>query len=150
VEAHRSGIIVQWYENRDDESSNIQLPDIGGSTPTINSTSEIPVDWQGTQRESVEDSPSPENEILGATEFDDLSATDETIRTFALWIGECSGLLGATREVTSLGNPGEIETMNPKRWTSEQGAGAGVPAEERLRVLEWLLPACGVTMVVED
>ena len=43
-EARRSGMIVQCYKGRDDESTNILLPDVGGSTPTINSTSEIPVD----------------------------------------------------------------------------------------------------------
>jgi hypothetical protein len=46
-EARRSGMIVQWYEARDDESTNVRLPDIGGSTPTINSMSEIPVDPDG-------------------------------------------------------------------------------------------------------
>jgi len=63
-------------------------------------------------------------------------ASDETIETFALGIGECSGLLGATIEVTTLENPGEIETINPKRWTSEQGAAAVVAAAERSRILE--------------
>jgi hypothetical protein len=32
-------------------------------------------------------------------------------------------------EVTTLEDPGEIETINPKRWTSEQGAAAVVAAE---------------------
>jgi hypothetical protein len=129
-EARRSGMIVQWYEGRDDESTNVRLPDIGGSTPTINTTSEIPVDRDGKPRESGEDSPTPDIEILGATAFDDLLASDETIETFALRIAQCSGLLGATMEVTTLEEPGEIETINPKRWTSEQGAAAVVAAEE--------------------
>jgi hypothetical protein len=94
------------------------------------------MDPDGKPRESGEDSPTPDIEILGATAFDDLLASDETIETFALRIGECSGLLGATMEVTTLGNPGEIETINPKRWTSEQGAAAVVAAEERPRILE--------------
>jgi hypothetical protein len=130
-EARRSGRIVQWYEGRYDESTNVRLPDIGGSTPTINSTSEIPIDPPGKPKESGEDSPTPDIEILGATAFDDLLASDETIESFALRIGECSGLLGATMEVTTLENPGEIETINPKRWTSEQGAAAVVAAEEK-------------------
>jgi len=129
-EARRSGMIVQWYEGRYDKSTKVRLPDIGGSTPTINTTSEIPVDPDGNPRESGEDSPTPDIEILGATAFDDLLASDETIETFALRIGECSGLLGATMEVTTLEDPGEIETINPKRWTSEQGAAAVVAAEE--------------------
>jgi hypothetical protein len=111
-------MIVQWYEGRDAESTNIRLPDIGGSTTTINSTSEIPVDPDGQPRESGEDSTTPDIEILGATAFEYLLASDDTIEIFALRIGECSGLLGATMEVTTLENTGEIETINPKRWTS--------------------------------
>jgi len=57
-------MIVQWYEGRDDESTNVRLPDIGWSTPTINSTSEIPVDPDGKPRESGEDSPTPDIETL--------------------------------------------------------------------------------------
>ena len=129
-------MIVQWYEDQDDESTNIRLPDIGGSTLMINSTSEIPVDPDGKPKENSEDSPTPDIEILGATAFDDLLASDETIDTFALQIGECSGLLGATMEVTTLENPGEIETINPKHWTSAQGAAAVVAAEQRPRILE--------------
>jgi hypothetical protein len=129
-------MIVQWYEGRDDESTNVRRPVIGGSTPTINTTSEIHVDRDGIPRERGEDSPTPDIEILGATALDDLLASDETIETFTLRIGECSGLLGATVEVTTLENPGEIETINPKGRTSEQGAAAVVAAEERPRILE--------------
>jgi hypothetical protein len=71
-EARRSGMIVQWYDGRYDESTNVRLPGIGGSTPMINSTSDIPVDPNGTPRESGEDSPTPEIEIIGETAFDDL------------------------------------------------------------------------------
>jgi hypothetical protein len=129
-ETRRSGMIVQWLKGRYDESTNIRLPDIGGSTPTINSTSEILVDPHGKPRESGEDSPTLDIEILGATAFGNLSASDETIETFALRIGECSGLLGATMEVTTLEDPGEIDTNNPECWTSKQGAAAVVAAEE--------------------
>jgi len=129
-EARRSGMIVQWSEGQYDVSTNVQLPDIGGSTPTINSMSEIPVDPDGKPRESGEESHTPDIEILGATAFDDLLASDETIETFGLRIGECSALLGATMEVTTLEDPGEIETIKPKRWTSEQGAAAVVAADE--------------------
>jgi len=89
------------------------------------------VDPNGKPRESGEDIPTPDIEILGATTFNDLLASVETIETFALRIGECSGLLGATMEVTTLEDPGEIENINPKRWTSEQGAAAVVAAEEK-------------------
>jgi hypothetical protein len=77
-------MIVQWYEGWYDECTNVRLPDIGGSTPTINSTSEFPVDPNGQPRESSEDSPTPDIGILGATAFDDLLASDESIETFAL------------------------------------------------------------------
>jgi len=129
-EAGRSGIIVQWYEGWYDESTKVRLLDIVGSKPMINSTSQIPVDPNGKPTYSGEDSPTPDIEIFGANAFDDLSASDETIETFALRIGECSGLLGATMEATTLEDPGEIETINPKRWTSKQGAAALVAAEE--------------------
>jgi hypothetical protein len=45
-------------------------------------------------------------------------------------------LLGATMEVTTLGNPGEIETINPKRWTSKQRAVMVVAAEQCPQILE--------------
>jgi hypothetical protein len=47
-----------------------------------------------------------------------------------------------------LENPGEIETINPKCWMSEQGAAAVVAAEEDIRILESLLPSRRVTMGV--
>jgi hypothetical protein len=88
------------------------------------------VDSNGKPRESGEDSPTPDIEILGATAFEYLLASDKTIETFTLRFGECSGLVGATMEVTTLEDPGEIENINPKRWASEQGAAAVVAAEE--------------------
>jgi hypothetical protein len=94
------------------------------------------VDPDGKPWDSVEESATPDIEIFRATAFDDLLPSDETIETFALRIGECCGLLGATMEVTTLENPGEIDTINPKRWTSEQGAVAVVVAEEHPRILE--------------
>jgi hypothetical protein len=44
VDTRRSGMIVQWYKGWDDEITNVRLPDLGGSTPTINLTSEISAD----------------------------------------------------------------------------------------------------------
>jgi hypothetical protein len=143
-------MIVQWYEGWDDESTNVRLRDIGGSTPMFISMSEIPLDPDGKPRESGEDSPAPDIEILRATAFDDLLASDETIETFALRIGECSGLPGATMVFTTLENPGDIETINPNRWTSEQGAAGEVAAEEHPQIHERLLQARRVTMGVVD
>jgi len=96
----------------------------------IDSMSEIPVDPDGNPRPQCEDSPTPGIEILGATEFDHLFARDEIIETFTLGFGECSGLLGATMEVTALEDAGEIETINPKRRTSKQWAAAVVAADK--------------------
>jgi hypothetical protein len=129
-------MIVQWYEDRDDESTNVQLADIGGSTLTINLTSEIPVDPDGEPSVSSEDSPTTDIEIPRATAFDDLLASDETHKILALSLGERIGLLGATMEGTALENPGEIDTINRKRWTSEQGAAVVVEAKQHHRILE--------------
>jgi hypothetical protein len=49
---------------------------------------EIPVDPNGKPRESGADSSTPDIKILGATAFDDLLASEETIETLALRIGE--------------------------------------------------------------
>jgi len=38
--------------------------------------------------------------------------------------------------VTTLGNPGEIETINGKGWTSEQGVAAVSVAEEQPQILQ--------------
>jgi hypothetical protein len=77
-------MLVQWYNGWNDESTNGWLPDIGGSTPAINSTSEIPVDPDGKPRESGENSPTPDIEIFGSTAFHHLFASDETIERFPL------------------------------------------------------------------
>lgn len=77
-------MIVKWYEGGDKEGTNVRLRDIGGSQRTINVTLEIPVDLEEEPRESGEDSPTPDIEILQATTFEDLLASDQTIETFAL------------------------------------------------------------------
>jgi len=110
-----SGMIVQRYECQDDDRTNVQLPDISGSTPMMNSTSDIPTVSDGKPRERGEDSSTPDIEILGATAFYDLITSNETIKIFSLRIGECSWLLVLTMEVTTLEGPGENETINPKR-----------------------------------
>jgi len=40
----------------------------------------------------------PDIQILGATAFDDLLASEQVVRTFFLRVGDCTGLLGATVE----------------------------------------------------
>jgi len=69
--------------------------------------------------ERDEDTPAPDIELLGATAFDDLLAGEEVVEAFALRIGECTGLLGATMEITTLS--GE----KPRRWTRRAGSSGG-------------------------
>ena len=40
----------------------------------------------------------PDIQILGATAFEDLLASEQVVRTFFLRVGECTGLLGASVE----------------------------------------------------
>ena len=63
-------------------------------------------------------------QILGATAIDDQLASEEVVWTFFLRMGVRIGLLGVTMESIS---SGEIGT---RHWTGEQGAAAGVVAEE--------------------
>jgi hypothetical protein len=60
--------------------------------------------------ECDEDTPAPYIELLGVTAFNDLLAGEEVVEVIALRIGECTGLLGATMEITTLS--GE----KPRRW----------------------------------
>jgi hypothetical protein len=46
-EACRSGMTEQRYKRRGDEITTVWLPDIGGSMPTINLTSEMALDPDG-------------------------------------------------------------------------------------------------------
>jgi len=85
----------------DDKSANECLPDISGCMPTSNSMSGIPVDPDGNPRESGEESPTPDIETHRAVALNDLSASSETIQTIAFQIGQCSGLLAMTMEVTT-------------------------------------------------
>jgi hypothetical protein len=72
----------------------------------------------------------PDIQTLGATAFDHLLASDEVVAAFALRIGECTGLLGATVADITLDSPGNTY---PSAGCDEQGAAAGVAAEELLR-----------------
>ena len=66
---------------------------------------------------------------LGAAPLDDLLASDQVLGAFALWIGECTGLLGATLEVITLDSAGNTD---PSAECDQQGAAAVVAAEEPL------------------
>jgi len=66
----------------------------------------------------------PDIQILGATTFDDLLASEEVFWTFFLGVGVRIGLLGVTVESISSGEIGVRHRMG------EQGAAAAVAAEE--------------------
>jgi len=72
----------------------------------------------------------PDIHTLRATAFDNLLANDEVVAAFAIQIGECTGLLGATLEDITLDSPGNTD---PSAGCDEQGAAVVVAAEELLR-----------------
>ena len=82
--------------------------------------------------------------------MNDHFTSDVAIECYTLRIEKCSGLQGASMKVNNLANSGEIETINPKSWTSEQGAVVVDAAEGDPRILEWLLPARRVMMADVD
>ena len=52
-------MIVKWNEDGDNESTNVWLPDIGGSTMEINLILEIMADSAGSRKEGGQDGPTP-------------------------------------------------------------------------------------------
>jgi hypothetical protein len=79
------------------------------------------------------------NQLLGCgpyiqafreTTYLDLLACNEVVPTFALWIGESTGLLGAPLQDISLYSPGNPD---PSAGCDQQGASAVVAAEKLLR-----------------
>jgi len=72
----------------------------------------------------------PDIQTLGSTAFDDLLASYEVVAAFALRIGECTGLLGATLADITLDSPGNPD---PSAGCDEQGAAAVVAAAQLLR-----------------
>jgi hypothetical protein len=89
-------MIVQWYEDQNNKSSNVQLPDVGGYMLTINIMLAIDVDPGGYQRESGEVRPTPGIGIQEETALDNPFASNETIETFALQILKRGTLLGVS------------------------------------------------------
>ena len=72
----------------------------------------------------------PEIQRLRATVFRDFLGSNEVVAAFALRIGECTGLLGATLEHITLDSQGNTDRSAGR---DEQGAAAVVVAEELLR-----------------
>jgi hypothetical protein len=68
--------------------------------------------------------PPPDIQLLGATAFDHLLASEEVVEAFAIRLGECQGLLGASLEGITEGEG------NPRMLNARAGAAAVVAAEE--------------------
>jgi len=66
----------------------------------------------------------PGIQLLGAAAFDHLWASEEVVKAFVIWLGECQGLLGAWLEGIT-----ESE-RNPRMLNARAGAAAVVAAEE--------------------
>jgi len=76
-----------------------------------------------------------DTQTLGANVFNNLPASDEIIASFALQIGECAGLLGATLEGITLDSPDDTDR---NAACDEQGAAAVVAADEPLHGDAWM------------
>jgi hypothetical protein len=68
--------------------------------------------------------PPPDIQLLGATAFDHLLASEEVVEAFAIRLGECQGLLGASLEGITEGEG------NPSMLNARGGAAVVVAAEE--------------------
>ena len=69
--------------------------------------------------ERGEDTPAPDIQLHGATTFGNLLASNEVAEAFALQIGECTSLLGATAGTTVLAG------QKQRRWTQRAGSSGG-------------------------
>jgi len=78
----------------------------------------------GTRWGNQNGEPSPGIQLLGATAFDHLWASEDVVEAFAIWLGECQGLLRAWLEGIT-----ECE-RNPRMLNVQAGAAAVVAAEE--------------------
>jgi len=74
--------------------------------------------------ENTNDEPPPDIQLLWATAFGHLLASEEVVEAFAIRLGECQGLLGASLEGITEGEG------NPKMLNARAGAAAVVAAEE--------------------
>jgi len=81
----------------------------------MNLTSEMLLPPEGIPIERSKDCQTLNIELLQAVTCNDCLASNPTIGTFALQHAECSGLQGATMEVTTVVDPGRIETINASR-----------------------------------
>jgi len=59
--------------------------------------------WRNFGEENTNDEPPRDIQLLGATAFSHLIASEAVVEAFPVRLGECQGLLGASREGTSKG-----------------------------------------------
>jgi len=71
----------------------------------------------------------PDNQILGATAFDDLLASEQVGRTFFLRVGDCTGLPGATVEGITDGERERPQALDGRAGSS--GGSCGRRASRR-------------------
>jgi len=88
------------------------------------STSRLDKSSAGARWGDQNGEPSPGIQLLGATAFDHLWASEEVVEAFPIWLGECHGLLGAWLEGIT-----ESE-RDPRILKAPAGAAAVVAAEE--------------------
>ena len=74
--------------------------------------------------ENTNDETPPNIQLLGATAHDHLVANEEVVAAFAIQLGECPGLLGASLEGITKGE------RNPRMLNAQAGAAALVVAED--------------------
>jgi hypothetical protein len=63
----------------------------------------VPISTVREEECSERDSGITDMQILGITAFDDLLASQQIVGTFFLRVGDCTGLLGATLEISTNG-----------------------------------------------
>jgi hypothetical protein len=74
--------------------------------------------------ENTNDEPPPHIQLLRATAFVQVLASEEVVEAFVIQLGECQGLLGASLEGITEGEG------NPRMLNARAGAAAVVAAEE--------------------
>jgi len=108
---------LPWFRARNPEIdwnlrqlTALRLPTGSQAADKVSGEHKPPPEAHEKLLEHDEDTPAPDMELVGATAFDDLLAGEEIIEAFALQIGECTGLLGASMEITTLSG------KKPRRW----------------------------------
>jgi len=147
VESRKASLLVQYFEHLKpvDESKVLVSPMMAHNLvlglPWQETRKSIAamVDWQPCERQMDRNGQRFQKQITQvlcrnmvrdktiispATAFDHLWASEEVVEAFAIWLGECEGLLGASLEGITVGE------RNPRMLNARAGAAAVVVAEE--------------------